>query len=245
MKEIEDEFKEAKKSNNINFINDFLIKIAQNPKIEYISYIKYFIKHIDPSLFSNVKLNIIFAIGSIGEQFTIPSDIITYLIEEYYKSDMWVRNEIIDALKKISKNSQFPKTIIGLLKRSLHEDYALIKSNSLYILNSLKEIPKDIQRELLRIPNQSMSQETTKNYSLLVKRIIPDEEKLFKMLEEDNTYELLSKNSIKTILISYFDSILHLESFQNRIIDSRWSKTSKELFIKEINVFKKILLRNF
>ena len=108
MENLEKEFKKIKDSDNSDEINDFLIKIGKDPQLAFISFLNHFIEHPKKVFYENIKMNLIYDLGQIGRIIDLEDSYIDYLINEYYKSDRWIRNEIILVFNKISEKKSLP-----------------------------------------------------------------------------------------------------------------------------------------
>ena len=100
---IEAHYKEAKESNDPEIINSFLIELGKDPNKGDLRYLDFFINNLEKQLYEKIKLNLIYVIGEIGHITPLTENYSQILYETYYISDRWVRNEIIQAIDKISK----------------------------------------------------------------------------------------------------------------------------------------------
>ena len=151
-------FDEIKESKNPKAINDFIIKLSENLNINYIKYLSYFIKNLDSEIFEKIKLNLIYVLGEIGKLTPLPGEYLLLLEEIYYKSDRWVRNEIIQAIFKISKNSELNEKTIELISNALNDEYSVIKINTLKLLSNFKKLPDSLLKNLIRLMNSKDSE---------------------------------------------------------------------------------------
>ena len=85
MKLSNQEFDNLKESNNPVVINDFIIKLSENPNIEHLKYLNHFIETLEPQIFDKIKLNLIFLIGEIGKLSALDMKFHRFLLETYYK----------------------------------------------------------------------------------------------------------------------------------------------------------------
>jgi len=244
MNTIEDWFKKIEKSKNPEEINDFLIDIGHNPRKEYLIYVDFFMDMLDVELFEKVKLNLIYVIGQIGNLTPIDDQHINFLIDTYFKSDRWVRNEIIQAADKIGNARKLPENLISLIAKWLNEDYVPIKLSALKVLSKLDDLPSFAIKNFFWILNSADSALREESINVLNKFIL-DEIQLYKILDESQNYKILKKDGIRTILINYFNSAIELEQFKQRISNSTWEKKYKEDFINEIESFQKLLLNKY
>jgi hypothetical protein len=239
MELMKNNFKELKDPEKIN---DLLIKLSENPGTEDLKSVDYFIDNLDPPIFERIKLNLIFLLGEIGEAIPIEDKYLTFLLETYYTSDRWIRNEIIQAIGKISKKIEITDNIIKLLGYAVNDDYSPIKVNALEVLFNLREFPLFVRRNVFLALNSKDSQLE----ALCVKvfdKFLPDFNQLFDSLDYSENYKILKSKAIMAILLVYFKSPLNLESFRQKVIVSNWEEEHKNMYLKEINAYEKALLK--
>jgi len=240
MKSLEKQFNIVKKSKDPEELNDFLIEIGKQPRIEFLSFIDYFIENCDPLLFQQVKLNLIYVLGEVGKLIKIHDNFISFLFKEYNNSDRWVRGEIISAFNKISINVTLSNKIIELLGTALNEEYIPNSINALNALYKLNTLPKTILRNIFNVFNSSNSEIIELSTAVLFK-FVKNEEELFESLLQNGNYKILKKNAIRSLLIIYFKSLSSIESFSQKIFESKIESFHKEIFLKEIETYKRIL----
>ena len=243
MKNFEETFLRIKNSEDSEAINDFLIELGNNPREEYLSYLDYFMKECQPSLVKNIKINLIYVLGQIGKYTKVTDDYIDYLYEEYFKSDRWVRNEILQALDSIAIHTKLPEKCQKAIELALVDDYLPIKTNALSFVLHLDSLPNAVMSKLIGILSSSEPKLLDSLSKVFDKYSINDNQ-LFEIINQDNHFMRMDKQSIRRLFIVYFKSVLDLESFRKLIIDSSWSNKHKELFLKELYTFEKILLKN-
>lgn len=242
MKVIEDSFKRIEKSKDPEEINDFLIDIGKNPREERLKYVDFFMGNLDVQLFEKVKLSLIYAIGQIGNLTPIDDRRINFLIDTYFKSDRWVRNEIIQTAGKIGNSRKLPDNLVSLITKALNEEYVPIKLSALKVLLKLDNLPSFGLKNLFWILNSSDSNIREEGIRVLNKFIL-DEIQLFDVLDDSQNYKILKKDAIRAILINYFTSDIDLEQFKEKISNSTWEQNYKEHFVSEIESFEKLLLK--
>ncbi|MFW9972167.1 MAG: hypothetical protein ACFFDF_18415 [Candidatus Odinarchaeota archaeon] len=238
----EKSFTNVKSSKNPEKINDFLIELSKNPHKEHVKYLDYFIKHLEPHIFDKIKLNLIYLIGEIGDLIALEDKYLKLLIDTYYNSDRWVRNEIMQAMKKITLNTEVNEEIIKLIGYAINDEYQPIRVNSLKILLNLKENPLFIRRNLFLALN-SKDLEVEELCVKIFEKFLPDFNELFNSLDYSNNYTILKPKAIRSLLLICFKSIINLESFRKRILSSNWELTNKEKYLKEIDIYEKLLLK--
>ncbi|MFX1394389.1 MAG: hypothetical protein ACFFAH_12555 [Promethearchaeota archaeon] len=242
MKDIQNWFEKIKKSMDPEEINDFLIEISIDPHFEYIFFINYFIENSTPEIHEHIKINLIFNLGILGQLEKVDNKFIDYLIKEYYNSDRWIRNEIILAFDKISTNINLSEEIIELVGRALNEEYKPIKLNTLKLLYNIENIPKVALKNLIQVLNISNSKIEELSISVLQKSI-KDLNDLFNLLNFSETYKILNKKAIRSLLLIYVNSIKRLETLRELIKKSNFDRESKEKFLNEINSYEYLLLK--
>lgn len=242
MEFMKNNFEEIKRAKDPEIINSFLIKLSEDPQEEHLNYIEYFLNNLDAQIFDNVKLNLIFLIGEIGNLIKLEDRYLSFLVETYYTSDMWIRNEIIQAIGKISANSDISNDVLKLLGYAVNDDYFSIRVNTLQVILNLEDFPLNMARHLFQALNSKSSELETLCVKILEK-FLPDYNQLFNSLNYLDNYKILKQNAIRTLLLVYFGSALYLESFRQKISNSNWEIEYMEKFLKEIDIFEKIILR--
>jgi len=243
MELITDAFEKAKKSENIEKINDFLIKLGENPKEDYLIYLDYFFNETKEAMFEKIKLNIVYVLGEIGSETKIADNYLQKLIDIYYISDQWVRNEIIQAIKKISRKTKLNENIIELLGNSLNDDYLPVKLSALEVLLHFKFIPKSILRKFFQVLNSKES-EIRDRCRRVLNKVPLETQGIFESLNFSENYKVLKPRAIRSLLLIKFRALFNLESFREQIFNSGWDNSFKETFLKEIDIFQRILIKN-
>lgn len=242
MESFKQEFDSIKRSNNPEFINDFLIKLSKKPNFEYYTILDYFIDSLDIQILEKIKLNLVFLMGEIGKLSTIDNKYLDFLSKTYYTSDRWVRDEIIQAIGKISKKTVIGEEIIKLVGYGINDDYLPIRINALKTILGLEKVPLFIYRNLFLALNSKENELEAVCIEILNKHL-SDYKKLFDSLNYLESYKILKPNAIRSLLLIYFRSIFNLESFRKNISTSNWENEYKEIFLNEIETYEKILLK--
>ncbi|MFW9898200.1 MAG: hypothetical protein ACFFDO_02950 [Candidatus Thorarchaeota archaeon] len=235
-------FEKIKKSNDPEKINDFLIEISKHPRLEYLSLIDYFIGYLAPKIHEQIKINLIYNLGELGKLERIDIKFIDYLMNEYYNSDRWIRNEIIIAFDKISMSIHLSEQVIGLIAKALNEDYEPIKTNSLKVLLHVENIPKFALKNVIQVLNTSTS-EIEELSTIILQKAIRNENNLFDLLKFSETYKNLNKRAIRSLLLINLNSIASLESFRELVSKSNWEGEFKEKFLSEIGNYENLMLK--
>jgi len=237
----EKQFNRVKNSKDPEEIDDFLIEMGRNPQIKYLPFIEFFIENCDPPLFRKIKLNLIYTLGEVGKLKTIPDKFTSFLIREYNSSDRWVRGEVIKTFEKLSSNTILDDSVIKLLGIASNEDYLPNSLNALNILSKkIHNIPRTILRNIFNAINSSDS-ELRESASEVLTKIVRNEEELYESLLQNDNYKILKKNAIRSLIVIYCKSIFSIESFHQKIIKSKIERFHKDIFLKEIETYKRIL----
>jgi len=244
MQDIKTNFNKIKKKKDPELINDFLINISNQPSSEHFEYIDYFINNLKPEVIEKIKINLIYSIGELAKIHKIDVKYINYLIEQYFISDRWIRNEIIVALNKISINFELSNEIVDFISKTLNEDYISIKINAIKLLEKCKTIPNTSYKNIFRSLNTA-EKEMMEPISKILNKEIKDENKLFDVLNLTENYKVLNKKSIRIILFNCINNLPNLENFKNLISKSEWNEKEKNLFLKEINDYERIIFKKF
>ncbi len=241
MRIIQEKFELIKKSMDPEVINNFLLELATNPEIIILKFLDFFLENSTIGILEKIKINIIYLLGKLGKTNILDVKYQELLIGEYFKSDRWVRLEILQAFESITKKNKLTDNIIQILKYSLFDDYFPIKVSSLSLLYKFDHLPEKIVKKLFHVQSFSDSN-IIDAYSRVLKKFYQDEWHLFQILTFDEIYKDLNKNSIRTLLLIFFRSILELENLRNIISKSEWHFQYKEIYLKEIDTYEKILI---
>jgi hypothetical protein len=142
-------FKKIKRSHNPEEINELIIYLSEYPSQATWEIIDYLLKELEQEIFEKIKINLTYLIGKISLVQNVPENYLNLLIEIYYQSDKWVRNEIIKSFKIIIENQKPNKKIIDLLKISIKEDYIPIKKNALGAISKIENVEFNIIKNIL------------------------------------------------------------------------------------------------
>ncbi len=242
MELLNQEFDKIKESNNPETINDFLNRLCENPNEESLKFIDYFFNETEKSMYEKIKLNLVYILGEIGSLTKISDDYLQKLINIYYTSDRWVRNEVIQAINKISKKSKLNENIIGLLGNALNDDYLSVKLSALEVLMNFKIFPKSILRNFFQVLNSKES-EILDFCRRVMERVSLETQSIFESLNSSDNYKILKRRAIRSLLLLMFKSLFSLESFREKIFNSGWDNSFKENYLNQIDTLQRILLK--
>ncbi len=234
-------YKKALKSKNPEKLNDVLIELGKDPKMEYLSVVDDLINNCKPPIINKVKINLVYLVSQISTIGALDKKYLNYLIEKYYDSDIWIRSEIVTALDKFLKTNKITdENLTKLVANALREDYEPIKLSALNILRYFDEIPDVIFRSIILALNER-DENFEEGVSKFLKKFLKTETQLFDALNTSETYKILKKNAFRRLLIIFYDSINDLQSFQKRIKESDWENQYKDLFLREMETFNTII----
>ncbi len=243
MEDIENILLKIKDNTNPQEINDILIKLSKNPNEKTLVIVDYFLDSLNATILNKIKLNLIFLLGAIGSVTVLNRKYLNFLVESYFNSDRWVRNEIIQSFLVILQNHEYNNEIYQIIEHALNEDYAPIKKSALSVLMILKELPEKVLLTLLRVLNTN-NEEIVEMGLKVLKRDVQTGDELFELLNISKGYTILNKSIVRVLILEYFDSISELELFIEKIDSSKWEEEYKILCNTEINSFQRILKKN-
>ena len=240
MEDIENILLKIQDNTNPQEINDILIELSKNPNEKTLVIIDYFLDSLNATILNKIKLNLIFLLGAIGSVTVLNRKYLNFLVESYFSSDRWVRNEIIQSFLVILQNHEYNNEIYQIIEQALNEDYAPIKKSALNVLMILKELPESVLLTLLRILDTNNDEILEMGLKIL-KRGVQTWDELFELLNNSKGYTILNKFIVRVLILEYFDSISELEAFIEKINSSNWEEEYKILCKTEINSFQRIL----
>ncbi len=242
MKDIKSIKKKLRHSSSTNEINEILIEISKNPNEFTLSIIDFLFQILDIQQLNNVKINLVYLIGKASQIVKLDTKYIDFLVNSYYESDRWVRNEIIQAFYNIVKSGSYLKSINEVLETALKEDYEPIQDSSLKVFNLYKNLEESSLKSIMSILGTKNTDRVNLALKIL-KKEITNEEKLFNFLNNHQNYKLLNKSIVRVLIIEFLTTISQLETFQEKILNSDWEEKVKVTFNSEINTLEKILLQ--
>jgi hypothetical protein len=240
MEDIENILLKIQDNTNLQEINDILIELSKNPNEKTLVIVDYFLDSLNATILNKIKLNLIFLLGAIGSVTVLNRKYLNFLVESYFNSDRWVRNEVLQSFLVILQNHEYNNEIYQIIERALNEDYSPIKKSALNILMILEELPEKVVLTLLRVLDTNNDEILEMGLKIL-KRSVQTGDALFELLNISKGYAILNKFIVRVLILEYFDSISELESFVEKIDSSKWEEEYKILCKTEINSFQRIL----
>ena len=240
MEDIENILLKIQDNTNLQEINDILIELSKNPNEKSLVIVDYYLDSLNATILTKIKLNLIFLLGAIGSVTVLNRKYLNFLVESYFNSDRWVRNEIIQSFLVILQNHEYNNEIYQIIEHALNEDYLPIKKSALSVLMILKELPEKVVLTLLRVLDTNNDEILEMGLKIL-KRGVQTWDELFELLNNSKGYTILNKFIVRVLILEYFDSISELEAFIEKINSSNWEEEYKILCKTEINSFQRIL----
>ncbi|MFX0070853.1 MAG: hypothetical protein ACFFAO_07165 [Candidatus Hermodarchaeota archaeon] len=246
MSDIQIQFERIKNLEDPEKINNFLISLSNTPDKHHLNYVHFFMENSDSKLLNDIKLNLIYEIGEIGKLERLEDKYINFLMDQFFKSDRWIRNEIISSLNKIMNKTSLPNSIFKIINFAITDEYIILQLNSLKLLLNFSNIPNDLYTSLLRGLNSS-EQQIVDLIASILKKFIVGGSQLFKILDDIERYSLLNSTILRRLLMSFFSSVFdlkELDEFKTLISNSNWDSNHKEYILKEIETYLRILSKN-
>jgi hypothetical protein len=227
---------------NPEILNDYLILLSKNANKISTNILDFIINDLDSHLIEKVKINIIYLLGEVGKVSKLEDKFYQYLLNNYFESDRWIRDEILQAFIKISDNFTPNDKLIDLLSFSINEDYVPIKEKTLELLSLLEKIPTKILLNLMTNLDSVNSVIVEKSAKVL-KQNIKDHIGLIDFLNNSENYKQINKRIIRSLLINYIDTTDELRNFENDVLYSEWELEYRNLIMNEIKIYNKLLLK--
>ncbi|MHA1886066.1 MAG: hypothetical protein ACW96S_13495 [Promethearchaeota archaeon] len=243
MESLNHKFKKIRDSNNPEIINDFIIELSKNPNGDFLQFLGYLIENLSPKNLEKISLNLTFALGEIGNVVPLEEFFMGFLYETYHKSDRWIRNEVIQAFEKISQMTNLSENVVVLIGNAVNDEYPLIKLSALSALSRFKSLPHTVLRNLFLLMNSNKSELLDGCRKVFTKLSLRSHQ-LFTALDDSDNYKILKSKGIRSLLLIQFKSIINLDQFRDLVLNSGWKKEYKENFLREIDTFERILVKN-
>jgi len=228
------------KTENYNAINEFLIEASKTPHLKNLIDIDYLIASSQDSLLHHFAINLIFLLGEIGKNHFLSQEYIKFLIETYFKSDRWIRNEIILTFSKSIRIDDLFKKILDVIEFALVDDYEPIKISALKVIDLTKKIPERIFPKIIKNLESKNPKIVQKSVKVL-KKHIESTDVLYEILLKNNTINLYSKQILRSLLLAFFNEVHLVEEFREKIMKSDLDLAKKESLISEIKTYQRIL----
>ena len=189
------------KSGNYEAINEFLIEASKVPHLKTLIDIDYLITNSHDSLLNHFAMNLIYLLGEISKNHFLSENYIEFLIKTYFKSDRWIRSEILLTFSKSIRIDDLSKKIIDPIEFALTDDYDPIKINALTIICNTTNIPERFLSKIIKNLESKNSNIVEKAIKALEKHI-KSTKVLCEILLKDNTINLYDKRILRRLLLS-------------------------------------------
>lgn len=228
------------KSKNYTDINEFLIEASKTPHLKNLIDIDYLITNSQDSFLYHFAINLVFLLGEIGKNHFLSDIYKNFLIKTYFKSDRWIRNEILLAFSKSIRIDELFKNILDVIEFALVDDYDPITISALTIIYYTKKIPDRFFPKIIKNLESKNPKIVQKSIKVL-KKHMESTNVLYEILLKDNTIDLNSKQILRSLLLTFFNEVNLVEEFIDNIIKSDLDLVKKESLISEIKTYQRIL----
>ena len=228
------------KSKNYDAINEFLIEASKTPHLKNLIDLDYLITSSQDSLLYHFAINLIFLLGEIGKNHFLTDSYINFLIKTYFKSDRWIRNEILIAFSKSIRIDELFKNILDVIEFALVDDYDPITISALTIIYYTKKIPERFFPKIIKNMESKNPKIVQKSVKVL-KKHVESTDVLYDILLKENTINLYSKQILRSLLLAFFNDVHLVEEFKENIMNSDLDLAKKESLISEIKTYLRIL----
>ncbi len=228
------------KSENHDAINEYLIEVGKNPHLKDLLDIEYLISNSQDSFLYHFAINLIYILGEISRNHFLADFYIEFLIETYFKSDRWIRNEILLAFSKSIRIDDLFQRILDVIEFALVDDYDPIIINALTVVYYVKRIPESYYPKIIKnleSKNHMIVQESIR----VLRKHVESIDMLYNILMKDNIINLYSKQILRSILMTFFNNIDQVEDFKEKIVKSDLNISKKESLISEIKTYQRIM----
>ncbi|MHA1671029.1 MAG: hypothetical protein ACTSV5_10725 [Promethearchaeota archaeon] len=228
------------KSENYDAINEFLIEASKTPQLKNLIDIDYLITNSQDSLLYHFAINLIFLLGEIAKNHFLSDNYIKFLTETYFKSDRWMRNEILLAISKSIRIDELFKKILDVIEFALVDDYDPIILNALMVISRTKTIPERFLPKIIK-NLESKSPKIVQDSVKVLKKHLESIDILYEILLKKNNINLYNKQIFRSLLLNFFNDVHSVKDFKKKIIDSDLDLDKKKKLISEIKIYEGIL----
>jgi hypothetical protein len=135
------------------------------------------------------------------------------------------------------------ENVVVLIGNAVNDEYPLIKLSALSALSRFKSLPHTVLRNLFLLMNSNKSELLDGCRKVFTKLSLRSHQ-LFTALDDSDNYKILKSKGIRSLLLIQFKSIINLDQFRDLVLNSGWKKEYKENFLREIDTFERILVKN-
>jgi len=200
-----EKIKFALKKGNIEELNRLILNLVKNSSHTDLQAVLKLINSSPIELVKKIILNLIYTIGEIGKKFEVSSEIHEFLYSFYFKSDQWVRKEIIESLGKIALKQTLNQKSIDLLYISLKDEYPDLKLKSIEIFTNHEQYQL-LDKAYLFLNLLDDKNPAVKEKALaILSNLIDNGNSLIQLLNKSNLK--LNKYQIRNLVVLFSHSI--------------------------------------
>lgn len=229
-----------KKYSDLNFINDIIIELSQEPKTFHFEIVDFLTKILKEEDLRKININLIYLIGELGKIKPLEEKYVKYLLDTFYISDRWIRQEILKSLEKNINVVKSHETFMKVISDALKEDYEPNNTTALKVIFQLDKIPPPLFRSFLTVINKEqhgLQEDITK----IINKNFDTGSLIFELLNQNKNYLILKPNGVRLVLQSLISSINEIDAIQTLIKGSDWEDNCKSLFLDEIKIIKNLI----
>ncbi|MEJ2296752.1 MAG: hypothetical protein P8Y23_18555, partial [Candidatus Lokiarchaeota archaeon] len=130
--------------NDLNLINDIIIELCQEPKNYHFEVVDFLTKTLKKEDLRKININLIYLLGELGKIKPLEDKYIKYLLDTFYISDRWIRQEILKSLEKNINAVKSNKNFFKVISDSLKEEYEPNNITALKIILQLDRFPPSL-----------------------------------------------------------------------------------------------------
>jgi hypothetical protein len=239
MDALSNKFNEFLRQGDTDKLNDLLIEWSNNPKDDYLKFIEALIYLKDLHIQNKLIINLVFLLGQIGQKIPIDSIFIEFLEESYYKSDKWVRAEILNALS-IIRNVPLSSKLTQIVHYALGEEHPQSVLKALDLLSTIGTVSNEFDASLIKLINNPHPNVHLQCLKVLSRKVHSEGE-LFLLLNQENNYNYVQKIAFRSLIIQFCTQIVDAVRFKDRVMNANWNSEKKEEFLSELEIYIKIL----
>ena len=232
--------KVQKNYSDLNFINGIILELSKEPKVFQFEIVDFLTKTLKKEDLRKININLIYLLGELGKIKPLEEKYVKYLLDSFYISDRWIRQEILKSLEKNIKVVKSHETFIKVISDALKEDYEPNNITALKVVLQLDKVPPPLFRSFLTLINKQQH-ELQEYITKILSKDFDTGSLIFELLNQNKNYRILKPNGVRLVLQSLISSINEIDAFQTLIKSSDWEDNYKSLFLDEIKIIKNLI----
>ena len=139
-----------------------------------------------------------------------------------------------------------PDKILAILKYAIIDEYLPIALSAMKTIIYYESIPDQLFKYIFKAL-QTSDLKLNDQISIVLQKFIKNASHLFELLNYSQNYIMFNKKAFRSLLLAFFNSALslsNLESFRELLENSEWEFNYKEMCLREIDTYQKLLLRS-